>query len=376
MSSSWSRFTAGVLLSVLLSPAAVLAHHPVLAKFDNDRPLILAGVVTSVDWNNPHVHVYVNLAGEEGGARNWAVELESPVVLERAGWTRDTLAFGDAIEVEGLGARDGSDQLWGETVMRGGERLFVLEPDAAQAALDGRPEGQAPRWPDGQPRLGPAPGRSGYWTAPDRSGLVEEGVDVAMDAHGLLRHLYEAPQVAPLQDWARDLYVQRQRDYLEDDPGYLYCMPPGGPRHFQMPFPYGIQFVEDRERERIFVLTGGGNSNWRLIYLGGPDQPGRVHVNENDPLFYGVSDGHWEGDTLVVETTGFNEGFWFSNGGLPHTRHLRLVERISRPDLNTLNYEVTIDDSGAYTRPWTSSWTLQWLPGEDVPEHFCQGNRP
>ncbi len=63
--------------------------------------------------------------------------------------------------------------------------------------------------------------------------------------------------------------------------------------------------------------------------------------------------GQWEGDTLVLNSIGYNDRFWFTNGGLPHTEALHLTERISRPDFNTLKYEVTVDDPGAYTRPWT-----------------------
>ncbi len=84
---------------------------------------------------------------------------------------------------------------------------------------------------------------------------------------------------------------------------------------------------------------------------------------------------HWEGDTLVVATTGFNEDFWFTNGGLPHTDQLSLVERFSRPDYDTLRYEVTVNDPGAYTQPWSSGWELRWVGGEDLPVYFCQDNR-
>jgi len=77
-----------------------------------------------------------------------------------------------------------------------------------------------------------------------------------------------------------------------------------------------------------------------------------------------------------VDTKGFLERFWFSNGGLPHTNQLHLVERYTRTDSNTLKYEVTVDDPGAYTKSWTSAWTLKWIPGEDLPINFCQDNRP
>lgn len=359
-------------LFILLLPFAAWAHHAVEAKFDPDRPVLLNGIVTRVDWANPHVHILVNVSANETLA-NWAIELESPDVLERSGWTLDTLAPGNAISIEGLAARDRSDQAWATTIRREGARVLAVDPDVLAERLAVRPGGPTPRWPGGQPVLGSGPGVSGYWTAPDLPALVEDGVEVAMDSLGVLRHIEDAPKVAPFQTWAKDLYVLRQRGYLKDDPGFLYCIPPGGPRHFQMPFPFGLEIVEDRARGRIFVLTGGGNSNWRLIPL---DDGPAAGSPPSDPLFYGISRGEWDGDTLVVETSGFNEAFWFSNGGLPHTRALRITERISRPDLNTLNYAVTIDDSGAYTRPWTSTWTLQWLPDEDAPEHFCQGNRP
>ncbi len=71
----------------------------------------------------------------------------------------------------------------------------------------------------------------------------------------------------------------------------------------------------------------------------------------------------------------FIDNFWFSNGGLPHTNLLHLVERFTRSDYNTLKYEVTIDDPGAYTRSWNATWNLQWV-AEDLPTYYCQDNRP
>jgi len=93
-------------------------------------------------------------------------------------------------------------------------------------------------------------------------------------------------------------------------------------------------------------------------------------------LFFGRSVGKWEGDTLVVDLKDFNERFWFSNGGLPHTDQLHLIERYSRPDFNTLRYEVTVDDPGAYTKTWSSVWTMSWVPNEELPVYYCQDNRP
>jgi hypothetical protein len=203
--------------------------------------------------------------------------------------------------------------------------------------------------------------------------LVEDGVNVDFSSDGILSNIADARRVAPFQPWALELFEARQERFLQDDPMFLNCKPPGGPRQFQLP--YGVEFIEDRAAERIFLLVGSGNRNFRILYLDGRDHVGQVGGDDDNPLYYGRSVGEWEDDTLVLDTRGFNEDFWMSNGGLPHTNQLRMTERFSRPDFDTLIYEVTIDDPGAYTRPWTASWELHWVEGE-LPSHFCQENRP
>jgi hypothetical protein len=203
---------------------------------------------------------------------------------------------------------------------------------------------------------------------------METGANVAMDNSGLLKNIKDASKVAPFQPWARALYELRQRTFLNSDPLFLHCMPPGALRQFQMP--YGNQFLEDKTFGRIFVMAGGGNHDWHFIYTDGRPQQGELGGNDTNPLYYGNARGRWDGDTFVVDTRGLNENFWFSNGGLPHTEQLHLVERFTRADMNTLKYEVTIDDPGAYTRTWSAGWTLQWVAGEDLPVYYCQDNRP
>jgi hypothetical protein len=103
---------------------------------------------------------------------------------------------------------------------------------------------------------------------------------------------------------------------------------------------------------------------------------GRAHPDPKDlvPSYYGHSIGRWEGDTLVVDTIGFNERAWMNRDGLPHTDRLHLIERLTRLDYNTLKYEVTIDDPGAYTAPWTTSFNMQWTDGSELFEYICQEN--
>ena len=373
--SALRALSASAVLIACCQVLPVAAHHPVAAKFDPGHVVSISGRVTSVDWNNPHVHLFIQANDTSSAAGNWAVELPSVIDLETNGWTINDVKVGDNVTAIGPAARNGSEQLWGERVTMGltGLVLYTLDPDALARKLAARPAGATPRWPDNQPRLGPAPGATGYWINTGSGSLVEDGQGIAMDSLGLLANIDDAANVAPFQDWALDLYRLRQRNALKDDPTFLFCIPPGGPRQFQQP--YGMQLVEQKNRDRIFVLMGGGNHNWRLIYTDDRDEVSQAGGNDDNPLFFGRSKAHWEDDTLVVESTGFNEGFWFSNGGLPHTRLLQLEERLTRTNLNTLHYAVTINDPGAYTRPWTSSWDLQWVPGEELPEYYCQDNR-
>src|SRR5439155_697854 len=91
-------------------------------------------------------------------------------------------------------------------------------------------------------------------------------------------------------------------------------------------------------------------------------EAGRKHPPEDQiiPSYFGDSIGHWEGETLVIDTVGYNEKFWFIRGGLPHTHFMHLTERFTRVDFDTLKYEVTIDDKGAYTKPWSGGWYIPW----------------
>ena len=101
---------------------------------------------------------------------------------------------------------------------------------------------------------------------------------------------------------------------------------------------------------------------------------GREHPKNLTPSYYGHNVGHWEGDTLVVDSVGYNERFWFDRGAHPHTEQLHLVERFTRVDFDNIKYEVTIDDPGAYTAPWSGQFNLRLDPGDELFEYVCQDN--
>lgn len=369
------NFLAMTLLATMtLGAAEVAAHHVPAAKFDPAKPMKLTGSISKVDWLNPHVHLFVEVS-DGSTTTSWAVELANTLDLRRSGWTSATVKPGDMITVTGTVARNGSRQIWGDnvTLVASGQRIFTVSPE--QAPVSDNPDAPTPRWPDGQPRLGTPPGQSGgYWAFPSKISLMEDGADVPVDSYGMLQELADIDKVAPFQPWARDLYAYRQRTSLKDDPMFTDCKTQAGPRIFQRP--YGVVLLEERDHKRIRNFWGDGNQNWRTIFLDGREQTGTPEGNGEDPLYWGHAVGQWEGDALVVDTKGFNDKFWFSNGGLPHTPQLHLVERYTRPDMNTLHYEVTIDDPGAYTRSWTASWDLQWVANAELPTYYCQDNRP
>jgi hypothetical protein len=361
-------FVAAVL--VLLASVAPSAQRSAL--YDTERQVRLEGPVTRIEWVNPRAFLFIDVRDPSGVVANWAVEVGNPIDLERSKWTRQSIRIGEVVTVDGVPARGPNRQALGRSIVHktSGKRLFEV-PATRSAAGAGR-AAPAPRWPDGQVRLGPAPGQKGYWMASGTAALVDStAANVRMNDEGLLANIADADRVAPMLPWAKAVYLLRQRTLLKDDP-LARCMPPGGPRQFQMP--NGVQFIEQRELGRVLVLMGGGNRNWRVIYTDGRPQGQAAEVVLT---YYGTSVGRWEKDALVVDSIGYNERFWFANGGLPHTEALHLTERFSRPDLNTLKYEVTVDDPRTYTRPWTGGWTLQWMAGEDIEEYFCEeGNTP
>src|SRR5688500_5900577 len=148
-----ARWCAGV--GIAIAAQLAYAHHAIVAKFDDTKRTELRGIVTSVDWRNPHVHVFTNVARDDGSVENWAVELESTVLLRRSGWKDDTLRPGDAISVSGPTARDGSRQVWGETVTATAtnRQVYNVTDNGPVKPQSPRP---TPRSADGKPLLGVA----------------------------------------------------------------------------------------------------------------------------------------------------------------------------------------------------------------------------
>jgi hypothetical protein len=173
----------------------------------------------------------------------------------------------------------------------------------------------------------------------------------------------------PFQPWAAAVYNYNSFNQSKYDPEG-YCLPPGGPRLFGTPYP--MEIIQQPEHKRIIMIFEGGTHVWREIYM-----DGRAHASADaikGQTWLGHSVGRWEGDTLVVDVVGFNEGTWLDYFGHPHTERMHIIEKFTRPNKNTLHYEATIDDPGAYTRPWTVQWNIPWNGTGELQEYICQEN--
>jgi hypothetical protein len=229
-----------------------------------------------------------------------------------------------------------------------------------------------PRDANGRALLGSAPGIVGSWEgfgSRPMLTLFDEIPEGSIIAHTPYEQAVGDPDNfpkikysdVPFQPWAKALFTARSRTRFEP---YVRCKPSPGPR--EVATAYGTQIVEFPDMQKIYVFPTGGPRHFREIWM-----DGRAHPENLKPTYHGHSIGHWEGDTLVVDTVGFNEKMWLDAEGSPHTEQLHLVEKFTRLSLEQLKYEITIDDPGAYTQPWSSGFYMNWTPGETF-QFVCQ----
>jgi hypothetical protein len=213
---------------------------------------------------------------------------------------------------------------------------------------DGKPilAAPAPRASDGKPDL------SGLWKAPSGKYLLNLAADLK-------------PQEVPFQPWAAALFKQRQDNLAKDRPTGR-CLPHGVPDQMAVPgYPFKIV-----QTPGLVVILYEEMTHFRQIFL-----DGRALAKDSNPAWLGYSVGRWEGDTLVADTTGFNDQSWLDDPGHPHTTALHVTERFRRKDLGHMEIQITIDDPEAYTRSWTVTENFDLLPDTDLLENICENEK-
>jgi hypothetical protein len=206
---------------------------------------------------------------------------------------------------------------------------------------DGKPELTAPtpRTPDNKPDL------SGLWGPEDNTYAVNITGDL------------KPGEVLP---WAREVNKKRLEGLDRDTPATL-CLP-GGPTEI-----LGGQYRIIQAPNVMAILYGSGA--YRQIFLDGRDLP-----RDPNPTWWGYSVGHWEGDTLVVQSAGFNDRSWLDFSGHPHTEELRVTERFERRDFGHIRLQLTLEDPRTFTKPVTISLGVNLVPDTEMLEYVCNEN--
>ncbi len=217
---------------------------------------------------------------------------------------------------------------------------LLITPALAQIAGRGRgapppgPPGPVPVLSDGHPDL------SGIWNG---QRIVKQ----------------DGPFMLP---WAEKLVAERATTSGADD-FEARCLPGGPPRAA----PYHTSLFSTPKL--VLILFEGNTHMYRQLFVDGSDHP-----KDLKPTFYGDSRAHWDGDTLVVDTIGFNDKSWIDMAGHPHTKQMHLTERFHRRDYGNLEIGIVIDDPGTYTKPWTQSRVTTLETGMEMTEYVCNEN--
>jgi hypothetical protein len=273
------------------------------------------------------------------------------------------------------GRYDYADFYGPEVSMRTGMRLGLslcllglLSATSSEAQWINYPTPGIPRLPDGKPNLSaPAPRTADG--KPDLSGLWESPcLVVACGEERLYFNLTrgQKPGAVVMTPWAVALQQQREsRDHVDDPFGY--CLPPGVPRiHFVI----GSYRIVSTPTVTAFLHETAAGGMFRQVFTDGRPLP-----TVTEPSWLGYSVGRWEGETFVVDTTGFRDRGWLdTRKGHPHSDALRVVERFRRRDFGHIDLEITIDDPKAFVKPWTVTTVLTYHADWEILESFCDNH--
>jgi hypothetical protein len=236
-------------------------------------------------------------------------------------------------------------------------------PRTATGALD--TNAPAPRGADGKPDF------SGVWLGDDPlpcPPLMRDGND-CIEKIPLPR---QAANIAfgladpPFQPWAAELVRQRSATDTRDDP-HAKCLPSYVPRNYTLP-----HYQKIFQSRGVLLMLNEFNASYRQIFMDGRPLP-----VDPQPSWNGYSTARWDGDALVVETSGFRDDLWMDMRGTPLTSAATLTERLTRPTFGRLNVELTIDDPKAYLRPWTVRLSQSFAADMELVEEIClEGLKP
>jgi len=236
---------------------------------------------------------------------------------------------------------------------------LLLSSPASDAQWLNAPDSKAPRAANGEIDLEAPPPRhangrvdlQGVWMPDDNRYIRDLALDIGDDK-------------VPYQPWARRLFDERKDGLHSGEDPDAHCLPQGVPKLGYVSYPWKLI-----ETASSVVILHETFTFWRQVFT-----DGRSVDPDAKPSWMGYSTGRWEGDTLVVTTTGFNGKSWLDQLGRPTTDKLRVTERFTRTQFGHMRIDVTIDDPGAYTAPWGASQVVHLRPGWEPLEFVCGEN--
>ena len=289
-----------VLLTTLFVINIAAAHHGSNSQFDQTKSMEISGVVTNLRFVNPHSYVYFDVTNDDGTVENWRCEMRAATVLKRSGWSADMFEPGTVIHIEGVPARREPHGCYVNKLQLGEgdviERYEQLDDAEQEIVAPDRPATLA----NGQPNI------SGDWAAPQR--LLQEGEVRRRAATGFRG--FEYPQSAAGKAASANFDLNRDN-----------------PRYHCKAVSILVDWVFDQHINRIkqtddtITLTYGFMDIVRTIYLDTVEHPDDITPSRD-----GHSIGHWNGNTLIVDTIGFAPGYLDGRGGVMHSDRFHVVE--------------------------------------------------
>jgi hypothetical protein len=372
-----------ILVTLLLVPMTnVMAHHSAVA-FDLGNTVTISGTVTNFIWRSPHSALTLEVKNDNGQLEEWKLEGGSLKLMVNKGFSREDFKQGDVVTAMAHPMRNGKPggQWLGITLADGRSRM-LLDPRriSSQADLDSNYSSES--WQEREAK-----------TRPEQLPLINEGAQVGaldpanlererpappFDLTGNWRFRLERPWQKQYGAWeflpipeltakAQVIYDERKRmtDAGERyaDPT-AYCYPPGVPRLMTR-----IGAFMAIQKPTAIYMVHRFNNEFRTIFL---DDRERIPANVRQDSYNGESLGHWEGNTLVIETVGFGAEQQFVQGGIPTGNQLTVIERLSMiNDGNTLVNEMTFTDPEHWIGEWKHVKFHDRILHRDVEEFFC-----
>ena len=347
------------------------SHHSNSA-YQVDEIITLTGTVSEWRWSNPHTWLIMTVAGDNGEEVEWAVEGRAPGVLGRAGWSRTSLQAGETVTVHASPTKDGSlvgiiarvTKADGTVLSNRAVNFTVDEPSLLSLNTSVTPAASTPdfsgvyysfRPGTVAPPAPPVAQSNGPLPAPTRSSPTSDGS---------LGRGPNDPKLTPqyMAKWEVIAASRTAGSYEYDN--IHNCLPPGMPA--MMGMGYGMEILQSGQRITFFSEH---QDALRRVYLDGRKATEKIL---NDPTYAGYSTGHWEGDTLVVDTVALSDKS-FIDSSSPHSEQMTVHERMRFIEPGILEDRITVKDPLALTEPWeiVRTYKKAAYPDDELREFAC-----